>query len=86
MSGLKIVCGVERGSAVGAPGWKQLGAGRPQVRKSEGTTPRKKIVFDDDDENPEQEATRELPATRGLKQVKAETGDENAENAHRRSK
>ena len=57
-----------------------------QSRKSEGTTPRKKIVFDDDDDNPEQEATRELPATRGLKQVKAETGDENAENAHRRSK
>ena len=55
-------------------------------RKSEGTTPRKKIVFDDDDDNPEQEATRVLSAMRGLEQVKAETGDENAENAHRHSK
>ena len=40
MSGLKIVCGVERGSAVGAPGWKQLGAGRPQVHTATATEER----------------------------------------------
>ena len=53
------------------------------IRKSERTTPRKKIVFDDEDEYPQQE---EAPTTRGLKQVRAETGDKYAENAHRSSK